>query len=272
MLNTLLEAWCKEFAQALEMMTGNSHPVAVEPGSSVSGQSLWYSQRLAGVGVFAAGAEEHVWNELGTRALQGAGIDLIERDEARNTWFEIVQQSMSGAARAVAREGITVSQGDSGPAEGPPQNAQYFTVSVSTPDGLDLPICLAVTLVEDTTQADSSGTARGAGRNAKDRNRQLNPADSAMEVLLDVHLPISISFGNAQLRLKDVLNLTTGSVVELNRQPEEPVDIVVNDYVIARGEVVIVDGNYAVRIQEIVSRQDRMSLRDAGTGPVRRFS
>lgn len=270
MLNTLLEAWCKEFAQALEMMTGKSHPVAVEPGSSVSGESLlWYSQRLAGVGVFAVGAEEHVWNELGTRALQGAGIDLIERDEARNTWFEIVQQSMSGAARAVAREGPTVSQGDSGPAEGPPQNAQFFAASVSTPDGLDLPICLAATLVQEPGQTE---TTRGAGRNAKDRTRQQNPADSAMEVLLDVHLPISISFGNAQLRLKDVLNLTTGSVVELNRQPEEPVDIVVNDYVIARGEVVIVDGNYAVRIQEIVSRQDRMSLRDAGTGPVRRFS
>jgi flagellar motor switch protein FliN/FliY len=61
-----------------------------------------------------------------------------------------------------------------------------------------------------------------------------------------------------------VLKLTAGSVVELNRQPEEPVDIIVNDFVIARGEVVVVDGNYAVRIQEIVSRQQRLGLREGG--------
>jgi flagellar motor switch protein FliN/FliY len=93
-----------------------------------------------------------------------------------------------------------------------------------------------------------------------------------MDALLDVHLPLSLSFGRTQLRLKDVLKLTTGSVVELNRQPEEPVDIIVNDFVIARGEVVVVDGNYAVRIQEIVSRQQRMGLRDTGAGSAGRLS
>jgi flagellar motor switch protein FliN/FliY len=77
-----------------------------------------------------------------------------------------------------------------------------------------------------------------------------------------VHLPVSISFGTAQLALRDVLKLSSGSVVELNRQPEEPVDVIVNDQVIARGEVVVVDGNYAVRIQEIVSRQQRLRLGD----------
>ena len=79
-----------------------------------------------------------------------------------------------------------------------------------------------------------------------------------MEVLLDVHLPVCISFGCAELPLRDVLKLSSGSVVELDRQPEEPVDVIVNGYVIARGEVVVVDGNYAVRVQEIVSRQQRL--------------
>jgi flagellar motor switch protein FliN/FliY len=83
-----------------------------------------------------------------------------------------------------------------------------------------------------------------------------------MDVLREVHLPVSISFGSAQLPLRDVLKLAAGSIVELNRQPEESVDVIVNDRVIARGEVVVVDGNYAVRIQEIVSRQQRLSLRD----------
>ena len=76
----------------------------------------------------------------------------------------------------------------------------------------------------------------------------------ALSFLLDVKLPLSISFGSAHLPLKDVLNLTIGSSVELNRVTGDPVEIIVNDRVIARGEVVVVDGNYGVRIKQIVGR------------------
>jgi flagellar motor switch protein FliN/FliY len=89
------------------------------------------------------------------------------------------------------------------------------------------------------------------------------PAHSrTMELLLDVDLPVTISFGKALLPMKDVLKLTTGSIVELNRGLGEPVEVLVNHCLIARGEVVVVEGNYGVRIQEIASRQDRLrSLR-----------
>jgi flagellar motor switch protein FliN/FliY len=83
-----------------------------------------------------------------------------------------------------------------------------------------------------------------------------------MELLLDVDLPVSISFGKTQIPLKDVLKLTTGSIVELNRGVNDQVEVLVNQSLIARGEVVVVEGNYGVRIQEIVTRQDRLrSLR-----------
>ena len=72
-----------------------------------------------------------------------------------------------------------------------------------------------------------------------------------MELLLDVELPVSISFGRTQLPLKEALKLTTGSIVELNRTVTEPVDIIVNNCVIARGDVVVIEGNYGVRIREI---------------------
>jgi len=76
----------------------------------------------------------------------------------------------------------------------------------------------------------------------------------ALNFLLDVKLPLSISFGSAQLALKDVLKLTIGSSVELNRVTADPVEIIVNDRVIARGEMVVVDGNYGVRIKQILGR------------------
>ena len=64
------------------------------------------------------------------------------------------------------------------------------------------------------------------------------------------------------LPMKDVIKLTTGSIVELNRRVNEPVEVLVNQCLIARGEVVVVEGNYGVRILEIASRQDRIrSLR-----------
>jgi len=58
--------------------------------------------------------------------------------------------------------------------------------------------------------------------------------------------------------MKDVLKLTTGSIVELNRSVNESVEVLVNHCLIARGEVVVVDGNYGVRIQQIASRNDRI--------------
>ncbi len=79
-------------------------------------------------------------------------------------------------------------------------------------------------------------------------------------LLLDVELPVSVSFGKAQIPLQQVLRWTTGSIVELECGVNEPVEVVVNNCVIARGEVVVVDGNYGVRVQQIVSRAQRMEI------------
>lgn len=93
-----------------------------------------------------------------------------------------------------------------------------------------------------------------------------------LELLLDVALPVSVSFGKTALAIRDVLKLNTGSIVELNRLVSEPVEVIVNDCVIARGEVVIVEGNYGVRILQLATREDRLrtgmelSARVAGAG------
>jgi len=88
------------------------------------------------------------------------------------------------------------------------------------------------------------------------------PSDIAL--LHDVQMPLSVSFGSTFMPLRDVLKLTTGSIVELDRMISEPVDIIVNNCVIARGEVVVIEGNYGVRIIDVVSRNDRMAVRNTG--------
>jgi flagellar motor switch protein FliN len=69
--------------------------------------------------------------------------------------------------------------------------------------------------------------------------------------LLNVDLPVSISLGRARLEFRELLRLSTGSVVELDRMLGEPVDVTINGSVIARGEIVVVEGNYGVRIQDV---------------------
>ena len=84
----------------------------------------------------------------------------------------------------------------------------------------------------------------------------LTQAGNPLAVLLEVEVPVSISFGRCRLALKDVLKLTSGSIVELDRAVEDDEEVIVNNRVVARGEVVSADGNYAVRIREVVGRKE----------------
>ncbi len=78
----------------------------------------------------------------------------------------------------------------------------------------------------------------------------------AAPLLMGVKLPIRILLGRTQLSLRDITQLGNGAVVELDCSPDDPVEIIVNDRVIAHGEVVVVSGNYGVRITKIGSRRE----------------
>jgi flagellar motor switch protein FliN/FliY len=75
----------------------------------------------------------------------------------------------------------------------------------------------------------------------------------AAPLLMGVKLPIRVLLGRTQLCLRDIAQLGSGAVVELDCSPDDPVEIIVNDRVIAHGEVVVVSGNYGVRITKIAA-------------------
>jgi flagellar motor switch protein FliN/FliY len=78
------------------------------------------------------------------------------------------------------------------------------------------------------------------------------PIDAAnLKLVMDVELTMSLRFGQRQLPLRDVLELASGSVIELDRQVDDPVELLLDGKVIARGEAVIVDGNYGLRVTEV---------------------
>lgn len=83
-----------------------------------------------------------------------------------------------------------------------------------------------------------------------------------LDLLLDVEIPISVEVGRAQMSLADVLKLVPGSVIALDKKAEEPVDLRVNGKLVARGEVVLVDDVYGLRVTQIVDAAGRLeSLR-----------
>lgn len=112
---------------------------------------------------------------------------------------------------------------------------------------------------EAASEAPLETTASPPGR-AHDALEAAHPSPPTLELLLDVELPLSISFGRTYLALRDVLKLSTGSIVELNCPANAYVDVIVNNCTIARGEVVVIEGNYGVRIDEIISRRERLLL------------
>jgi flagellar motor switch protein FliN/FliY len=91
---------------------------------------------------------------------------------------------------------------------------------------------------------------------------------SALDQLFDFELPVSFSFGRKKLALKDVLKLTPSSVVELDRAPDDLVEVIVNDAVIAWGEVVSIDGQYGIRIRRIAPGGLRAPAMNSAQAPV----
>ena len=99
---------------------------------------------------------------------------------------------------------------------------------------------------------------RDAGRTAR--------ANGPLGLLLDLELPLSVRFGHAKMALERILELKPGSLVELEGSQEDHVDLLVNGSVVAKGEVVAVEGQYAIRILEVMSRDHRIGVsRDAET-------
>jgi flagellar motor switch protein FliN len=85
-----------------------------------------------------------------------------------------------------------------------------------------------------------------------------SPALERIDVILDIDLPLTVRFGRTELPLKALTRLGPGSIIDLGRSPDDPVELVVSNQVVAKGEVVIVSGNYGIRILDVVSQRERM--------------
>jgi len=277
----ILDQWVEGLAQVLESMTDQRPEIgwqaATGPLAEVAAgqlgpepEVLWWEQpfQLAAGAAAWVGAPRALWEYAGALTLKAAGLESVEIAEARSTWFEILGQSLAAMARSIGSLVGREVNCDVGVERAPASDLrEWAAVSVrfaGEPPGRLL-LAFSASLTEYLTAPPPAAvqTSEPGAPHTLDVPPESAPQRSrTMELLLDVDLPVSISFGKAELPLKDVLKLTTGSIVELNRGINDPVEVLINHCLIARGEVVVVDGNYGVRIQKIASRQDRLrSLR-----------
>ncbi|MCB0824684.1 MAG: flagellar motor switch protein FliN [Armatimonadetes bacterium] len=83
--------------------------------------------------------------------------------------------------------------------------------------------------------------------------------DNGLEMLMDIPLEVSVELGRVKMVVKDVVELGSGSIVEIDKAAGEPVDVMVNGRLVARGEVVVIEDNFGVRITEILSPAERLA-------------
>jgi flagellar motor switch protein FliN/FliY len=106
------------------------------------------------------------------------------------------------------------------------------------------------------TQAASAGTPTRSGGAPRVDGGELDKP--GLDLLYDVELDATLQFGSKEMLLRDVLELGPGDVVELDRHIAQPVDLVVGDRIVARGEVVVASGNFALRVTEVATPQMRL--------------
>ena len=269
------EEWSAALSSALFAMTGEQAEACAGPRVDAPPEGLGWQESLTiadGARIFVR-LPDAVWKSVGARILQAAGIDDSDDASSKDAFLEVVRQSLSLVATKVGnRAGVEVELKSGQEVSTFSQGFQWQEIALAF--GGALPPCAIG--ISSELEAVLSSQGHEAMAAAAVSSVMPPPASLAsfeqpslaaapgprisktLDLLLEVDLPIGVSFGRTQMRLKEALKLTTGSIVELNRSVTEPVEIIVNNCVIARGEVVVVEGNYGVRILEIISREERL--------------
>lgn len=108
---------------------------------------------------------------------------------------------------------------------------------------------------------EEAGAAADENANSVFKPLESTPAASAMnelDIIMDIPVKLSVELGRTRITIKQLLELAQGSVVELDGLAGEPMDILINGYLIAQGEVVVLDDKYGIRITEIVTPSERV--------------
>jgi flagellar motor switch protein FliN len=228
-------------------------------GDRTSSELIWWSWSLSidSACRVLAGAPLEAWRELG-----GLGIDASPNDLSGEC---VAQFAPAVQEAARSRFGSEVACTEAERSEAPPHEWTSVSLTIGYASGSETSVHFSVS--PDLEAALGVSTNDAEILEEKDLAPRAAAARSSADILMHVEMPVSIALGHTRMRMRDLLNLTNGSVVELDQELGDEVEIRVNNCAIAYGEVVAVDGNYAVRILRMAPPRNTPDLR--GTMPDR---
>ncbi len=209
----------------------------------------------------AVGLAAQILGEAAETALQDFDA---KRSEAL---LEAVRAALKKCAASLALERGTVSVKAGSSEELKDSPAAYsFNVSEGGSARPDITVYFSSQLVDSLAKASEPPATQEPAPPENPESEPAMPVESStppaaasrtldegqLNLIMDVELNVTLRFGQRQLSLREIMELTSGSVVELDRQVDEPVELLLDGKVIARGEAVIVDGNYGLRVTEIL--------------------
>ena len=260
----LVSEWMASLSEVLQQKTGEK-PRLERMGkggtAAVPGELLWWSQ------TFSISQEPAMWigmTEEDCRALvrrisPDSGLDGDAPGELGN----LLADTFSNLGRALSRRSIEeVTRGDGAQVSSVPGDLPGMAMDIVFAEAKSLRLYWMVDsefpgLLQKLLPVDD------AEANEPTSTGESAPTPETLALLLELELSVSVSFGRVHMPFQDVLKLSTGSIIELNRSVDDPVEIIVNEQVIASGEVVVVNGNYGVRIKHIASRTERLRSADS---------
>lgn len=224
------------------------------------------------------GSQEETWNRLSQKIADlwlemlpaeagltctierldsGAGLGM-EADPASPAAPAAAKQKRKGRQAAPKAE----QEAPAGDAPTGNMTEQAALFSTLKSDMIELPVYLTVR--GEAAEAREKGFQRGAPRKSEDDfgSAALPASKSAeaanLDLLLDIELQASLRFGGREMPLGEILELGPGDVVSLDRPVDDPIDLVVGDRIVARGEVVLIDGCYGMRVLEVAEPRKRL--------------
>jgi flagellar motor switch protein FliN/FliY len=184
-----------------------------------------------------------------------SGLDTTPPDAmVLDTLREIVAQALGAIAPHEDVLGaptrlVQIARVPDGASAAQARGAERTCVTIATSA---VPVPLVVTIAGQVDPAQMPMAADSAGLGA--------PAASVdrMDVIFDIELPLVVRFGRTEMPLRSLTRMGPGSLIDLGRSADDPVELLVSNRVVARGEVVVVGGNYGVRVLDVVSPRNRV--------------
>jgi flagellar motor switch protein FliN/FliY len=237
-------------------------PASVVPGAPAMGRQ-WVAEIRTEGGL--DGAVTLVLDHDGTVAVTKlmTGIEgEVPAEALLDTLREVLAQAVGALALKPVARGAKVSVAQLGEQSDRVPEGEWSAHAIAA-EKLPIPLSVTVWSTLSVPHAEPAPAADAAPAAASVATAQAAPADSRIEVLLDIDLPLVVRFGRTELPLRQLTRLGPGSVIDLGRSPDDPVEVLVSNRVVARGEVVVVSGSYGIRILDVVSQRERVRSMEA---------